>query len=66
METTWITKVNPKFTLDSSKGLQLLSSNDPKIHTPTDPHIWLYPILAIHQVENIRDGLIKVDPKNVV
>lgn len=66
METTWITKVNPKFTLDSSKGLQLLSSNDPKIHTPTDPHIWLDPILAIHQVENIRDGLIKVDPKNVV
>ena len=33
---------------------------------PTDPHIWSDPVLAIHQVENIRDGLIKVDPNNTV
>ncbi|MFZ0325754.1 MAG: zinc ABC transporter substrate-binding protein [Nitrososphaeraceae archaeon] len=66
METTWINKVNPKFAIDSSKGINLLSSNDPKIHAPTDPHIWLDPVLAIHQVENIRDGLIKVDPNNAV
>ena len=66
MEVTWINKVNPKVAIDSSKGLNLLSSNDPKIHTPTDPHIWLDPILAIHQVENIRDGLIKVDPKDAM
>jgi zinc transport system substrate-binding protein len=64
METTWINKVNPKFTVDISKGLNLLGSNDPEIHAPTDPHIWLDPILATYQVENIRDGLIKVDPKN--
>jgi zinc transport system substrate-binding protein len=44
--------------------LNLLASNDPEIHAPTDPHIWLDPILAIHQVENIRDGLSKVDPGN--
>jgi zinc transport system substrate-binding protein len=66
MEATWINKVNPKFAIDSSKGLNLLSTKDPEIHAPTDPHIWLDPILAIHQVENIRDGLIKVDPKNAV
>ncbi|MFZ0329575.1 MAG: zinc ABC transporter substrate-binding protein [Nitrososphaeraceae archaeon] len=66
MEGTWINKVNPKFAIDSSKGLNLLSSNDPKIHSSTDPHIWLDPILAIHQVENIRDGLMKVDPTNSV
>ena len=66
MEATWINKVNPKFAIDSSKGLNLLSTNDPEIHASTDPHIWLDPILAIHQVENIRDGLIKVDPKNAV
>ena len=66
MEATWINKVNPKFAIDSSKGLQLLSSNDPKIHTPTDPHIWLDPLLAVHQVENIHDGLIKVDPENAI
>jgi zinc transport system substrate-binding protein len=64
METTWINKLNPKFALDTSKGLKLRENNDPEIHIPTDPHIWLDPILAIHQVENIRDGLIKVDPKN--
>jgi zinc transport system substrate-binding protein len=64
MEATWINKVNPKFAVDTSKGLNLLTSNDPEIHLPIDPHIWLDPILAIQQVENIRDGLSKDDPKN--
>ena len=66
MESTWINKVNPKFAVDTSKGLNLLASNDPEIHAPTDPHIWLDPIMAIQQVENIRDGLAKVDPNNAV
>ena len=29
-----------------------------------DPHIWLNPILAKQQVNNIRDGLINADPQN--
>lgn len=29
-----------------------------------DPHIWLDPILVKHQVNNIKDGLIKADPQN--
>lgn len=29
-----------------------------------NPHIWLDPIFAIHQVEKIRDALITVDPKH--
>ena len=66
MEATWINKVNPKFAIDSSKGLNLISTKDPEIHASTDPHIWLDPILVIHQVENIRDGLIKADPKNAL
>jgi zinc transport system substrate-binding protein len=66
MEATWINKVNPEFAIDSSKGLNLLSTKDSEIHASTDPHIWLDPILAIHQVENIRDGLIKLDPKNAI
>ena len=66
IEATWINKVNPKFAIDSSKGLNLLSKKNHEIHVSTDPHIWLDPILVIHQVENIRDGLIKVDPKNAV
>lgn len=64
MESTWINKVNPKFPVDTSEGIHLLTSNDAQIHAPTDPHIWLDPILAIRQVENIRDGLSKVDPNN--
>ena len=66
MEKTWISKVNPKFAVDTSKGLNLLATNDPEIHGLSDPHIWLDPILAIHQVENIGDGLSKVDPTNAV
>jgi len=34
-------------------------------HTHAEnPHVWLDPILAIQQVETIRDGLIEVDPDN--
>ena len=29
-----------------------------------DPHIWLDPVLVKQQVNNIKDGLIKVDPQN--
>lgn len=32
-------------------------------HGEFDPHIWLDPKRAIQQVENIRDGLISVDPE---
>ncbi len=28
-----------------------------------DPHFWLNPLLTIHYVENIRDGLIQADPQ---
>ena len=31
-------------------------------HGEFDPHVWLDPIRAIQQVENIRDGLIAADP----
>ena len=31
-------------------------------HGEFDPHIWLDPVRAVRQVENIRDGLIAADP----
>lgn len=31
-------------------------------HPEGDPHFWLDPILAVHYVENIRDGLSQADP----
>ena len=64
MESVWIKKINPKFSVDTSQGLNLLSSSDKEASTGIDPHIWLDPILAEHQVNVIRDGLIKVDPSN--
>ncbi len=33
-------------------------------HEEGNPHVWLDPVLAQQQVKNIRDGLIKIDPKN--
>jgi zinc transport system substrate-binding protein len=60
---TWVPKVNAKLALDASNGITLRSSTDPNSHG-TDPHVWLDPILAKKEVENIRDGLIKVDPVN--
>lgn len=60
---TWVPKVNGKFALDASNGIALMSSTNPDSHG-TDPHVWLDPILAKKEVENIRDGLIKVDPAN--
>lgn len=33
-------------------------------HGIFDPHVWLDPVLAQRQVENIRDGLIEADPDN--
>ena len=64
MESIWINKVNPKFAVDTSQGLNLHSSSDKETHNGVDPHIWLDPMFAEHQVNMIRDGLIKVDPSN--
>jgi zinc transport system substrate-binding protein len=60
---TWVPKVNGKFVLDASNGIALMSSTNPESHG-TDPHVWLDPILAKKEVENIRDGLTKLDPTN--
>lgn len=69
----WIKKINAKFAVDTSQGLQLLQMSN-EVNTErggggapgevVDPHIWLDPILAKHQVEKIRDALLKVDPMN--
>lgn len=66
MEEPWIHNLTPQNTVDTSKGIKLLANpSDPDIKGPNDPHIWLDPALAILQVQNIRDGLDKVDPKNI-
>ncbi len=44
--------------VDSSSGIPLVLDNG------SDPHIWLDPISAEHQVDLIKDALIKSDPQN--
>ncbi len=61
--------------IDSSRGIPTLENpeasgearaeahdNHGHEHGPTNPHIWLDPVRAAQQVDNIRDGLIAADP----
>ncbi|MCX5928276.1 MAG: zinc ABC transporter substrate-binding protein, partial [Synechococcus sp. LacPavin_0920_WC12_MAG_50_7] len=61
--------------IDSSRGITTLDSPEKEGHSEQDhsnyshsnhgevnPHIWLDPLRAINQVENIRDGLVKAYP----
>jgi zinc transport system substrate-binding protein len=59
-ETSWINRINNDKMYDTSKGLNFSKGN----MTTVNPHIWLDPILAKHQVKNIKDVLIKADPGN--
>lgn len=65
----WISQIvsaanNPKLVLvDSSQGIQLVPV-PPQFQSTgrtMDPHIWLDPLLAKQQVNNILQGLIKAD-----
>jgi zinc/manganese transport system substrate-binding protein len=56
--------------IDSSQGVKTLESPEAAhqghsqrhSHGEVNPHIWLDPLRAVQQVENIRAGLIKADP----
>lgn len=66
----WIPQVvssadNPKLVIvNSSQGIPLLpvSPEFQKDNRTVDPHIWLDPVLAKQQVNNILQGLIQADP----
>lgn len=67
---------NPDLTvIDTSRGVATIESDDhghghshshghehDHGHGAVNPHIWLDPLRAVQQVENIRDGLVEVDP----
>ena len=57
----WITKINNAQKIRASKGLNA-SNSDRRNMTP-DPRVWLDPVLAKKEVENIRDCLMRIDPK---
>jgi zinc transport system substrate-binding protein len=66
----WIPQIvsaadNPRLVVvDTSQGISLLQvpPQFQKENRTVDPHIWLDPVLAKQQVNNILQGLIKADP----
>ena len=51
--------------IDTSRGVAVIESDEEKKdgdHGEVNPHIWLDPLRAVQQVENIRDGLVNADP----
>lgn len=51
----WAGSIGAKEIVDTSQGIDFDHSN---------PHVWLDPVLAKHQVEKIRDALVSADPVN--
>ena len=47
--------------IDTSRGVAVIESEE-EDHGEVNPHIWLDPLRAVQQVENIRDGLVNADP----
>ena len=56
--------------VDTSKGISIIdgdmieANTDLHDHSVGDPHIWLNPVMAKTQVQNIVDALISIDPDN--
>jgi len=56
--------------VDTSKGISIIDgdmiedNSDQHDHSVGDPHIWLNPVMAKTQVQNIADALISIDPEN--
>ena len=51
--------------IDTSRGVAVIESDEEEKdgdHGEVNPHIWLDPLRAVQQVENIRDGLVNADP----
>lgn len=67
----WVERILPDiqksgvFVVDSTSGVDLLAaSEEEEKDSLYDPHVWLDPVLAMAQVDNIYTGLIKADPEN--
>jgi zinc transport system substrate-binding protein len=59
---SWIDKISIPHKIQASAGLNV--SYYDKSNKTIDPHVWLDPEFAKKEVENIRDGLIAIDPNN--
>ena len=57
---SWIDKISIPLKIQAAAGLNV--SYYDNSNKTVDPHVWLDPELAKKEVENIRDGLIAIDP----
>lgn len=64
---SWAGDMEARAIVDTSEGIELEHEEveeDDHGHEGVNPHIWLDPILAKHQVEKIRDAMAVEDPGN--
>lgn len=64
---SWAGDMEAKLIVDTSDGIEHEHEEVEDEHSHeggVNPHIWLDPILAKHQVEKIRDAMIIADPEN--
>ena len=50
--------------VDTSNGIPIMNFNDENSQESIDPHIWLNPLYAKIQVQNIADAFSQSDPEN--
>jgi zinc transport system substrate-binding protein len=66
----WVDKIKPDLQknnttiVEAMQNIQTISNSNTT--SQTNPHLWLDPILAQQEVENIKTGLQKADPQNAL
>lgn len=66
---SWADDMEANVVVDTSEGMELeheeeIGEDEHGHEGGVNPHIWLDPVLAKHQVEKIRDAMITADPEN--
>jgi zinc transport system substrate-binding protein len=66
---SWAGAMEARLVIDTSEGIEPeheeeIEEDEHGHEGEVNPHIWLDPVLAKHQVEKIRDAMIAADPEN--
>ncbi|HVX03130.1 MAG TPA: zinc ABC transporter substrate-binding protein [Nitrososphaera sp.] len=70
---SWAPGIGAKMLVNTTEGLDLLGSGQEGegegvggqgLHVGVNPHVWLDPVFAKHQVDAIRAALVKADPED--
>jgi zinc transport system substrate-binding protein len=69
----WVNDLEAKFIVNTSEGIEFNYEEENEAETANEhghegngvnPHVWLDPMLAKHQVDKIRDAMTRSDPAN--